>query len=158
MSAYQTNEFSSFNDVQFMNLLQHTIEGYLKFKKACNIAKQILKDNCHDFFISVDSAEKDINFNFIVRAANQRNVSIDLSIYDSECSLEEVSYILGTMCGLELSWLDEHRYIFDADDGISFLEEEEKTVSFYNNLISNLSIEQICEAEDSLDSEYILYL
>lgn len=158
MQEYQTNEFSYYNDIQFMSLLHRTIESYLKFKRSCDIARQILKDNCHDFVISIDSTERDSNYNSIMVAANQRNIPVDLSIYSFDCSLEEVAYVLNAMCGLELSWLDEHRYIFDRDDFSSYTDEEEKTINFYNSLISNLSLEQISCAEDSLDDQYILYL
>lgn len=158
MQEYHTNEFIYYSDAQFMCLLHRTIEGYLKFKRSCDIAKQILKDNCHDFVISIDSTERDSNYNSVMCAANQRNIPVDLSIYSFDCSLEEVAYVLNAMCGLELSWLDEHRYIFDSEDNSSYSDEEERTIKFYNSLISNLSLEQISSAEDSLDDQYILYL
>lgn len=154
MQEYK-NEFSDYSDVQFMCLLHRTISNYLKFKRSCDIAKQLLKDNCHDFVLSIDTTERDSNYNCVINAASQRNIDVDLSIYSCDCSLEEVAYILNAMCGLELSWLDEHRYIFD---GVSYSEEEEKTILFYNSLISNLNFEQILNAESSLDDQYILYL
>jgi hypothetical protein len=150
--------FLNYSDAQFLNVLHRTIESYLKFKRACDIAKQILKDNCHDFFITIDSTERDSNYSSVMYAANQRNIPVDFSIYSLECSLEEVAYILNTMCGLELFWLDEHRYIFDNEQNGSYLDEEDRVVSFYNNLISNLSLEQISAAKESLDDQYILYL
>ena len=154
----QLNELSKYNDAQFMCLLHRTIEGYLKFKRSCDIAIQLLKDNCHDFYISIDSSQQDSNYSEVMRVANQRNIPVDLSVYNIECSLEEITYILNAMCGLELCWLDEHRTYFDNDENTSYVEEEDNTLMFYGNLISNLSLEQISIAENSLDDEYVLYL
>ena len=154
----QLNELSKYNDAQFMCLLHRTIEGYLKFKRSCDIAIQLLKDNCHDFYISIDSSQQDSNYSEVMRVANQRNIPVDFSIYNVECSLEEITYILNAMCCLELCWIDEHRAYFDNDENTSYVEEEDNTLMFYGNLISNLSLEQISIAENSLDDEYVLYL
>ena len=72
----QLNELSKYNDAQFMCLLHRTIEGYLKFKRSCDIAIQLLKDNCHDFYISIDSSQQDSNYSEVMRVANQRNIPV----------------------------------------------------------------------------------
>lgn len=134
----------------FINL---NIERYLKLKKSCEIAKRLLKDNCHDFYISLSTVQEDCDYVNFLNLANIRNIEI-LHTYDSVvCGIEDVALVLDTMCSLELTWLDEHRYIFveeNACDG-TYEEEEDRTLKFYSSLIKGLTEEEISFATESFN-------
>lgn len=153
-----SSEYMLYSDAQFVAMLYRSIEKYLKFKRSCTIAEKLLNENCHDFYISIDSEAEDYSYKCMINAANQRNIPIDYSIYNLDCSVEEIASVLSTMCGLELSWLDEHRTIFDTcDDKVaSYYDEEEKIISFYRTLISSLSLEDISRVEEDLEDTYML--
>jgi hypothetical protein len=148
------------SDTDFTMLVYRYVEKYLKLKKSYEIAKRILSENCHDFFISMDFECEKSNYNNLMYLANKRNLDIDVSMSNLECSIEEVSCILKTMCGLELTWLDEHRYIFDSSDDkcVSYFQEEDNTLKFYSSLISNLSSDDIKRLSENISDEYMLSL
>lgn len=154
----QISDLSVLNETQFLAVLQGTVRNYLRFKKACDIAVQLLKDNCHDFYVSIDSSINDSLYNRVMKDANNRNISVDLSVFDSNCSLEDVVHILKEMCGLELFWLDENRAFLEEGSNTAYLDEEESTVKFYGSLISGLSEDQILSAKKNLDDRFYLGL
>jgi rubrerythrin len=148
-------EFRRYSDFQFNAILLDVVQKYFRLKKSCEIAKKILKENCHDFYFPLDMSEINNSYCEVMNVAAERNIPVNYSISDFECSVEEVAQVLNTMCGLELSWLDENRVIFDKD---AFYIEEENTLEFYKNLISNLTDEQISSFGSVIDDVYMLSL
>lgn len=151
-------EFRRYSDFQFNAILLDVVQKYFRLKKSCEIAKKILKENCHDFYFPLDMSEINNSYCEVMNVAAERNIPVNYSISDFECSVEEVAHVLNTMCGLELSWLDENRVIFDKDDVDAFYIEEENTLEFYKNLISNLTDEQISSFGSVIDDVYMLSL
>ena len=148
------------SDTDFTVLVYRSIERYFKLLKSYEIAKKLLDENCHNFFVAMDFDSEVYTYNNLMYLANKRNLDIDVSISNLECSIEEVSCILKTMCGLELTWLDEHRYIFDSSDdkSASYFQEEDNTLKFYSSLISNLSSDDIKRLSENISDEYMLSL
>ena len=109
-------EFRRYSDFQFNAILLDVVQKYFRLKKSCEIAEKILKENCHDFYFPLDMSEINNSYCEVMNVAAERNIPVNYSISDFECSVEEVAHVLNTMCGLELSWLDENRVIFDKDD------------------------------------------
>lgn len=148
------------SDSDFTMLIYRSIEGYFRLMKSYEIAKKLLEENCHNFFVAMNFDNEEYTYNRMVDLANKRNLDIEVSMSSLECSIVEVINILRTMCGLELSWLDEHRYIFESssDKCLSYLEEEDNTLKFYTGLISNLTTADIKRLGQNISDEYILTL
>lgn len=145
--------YYNMNDQELSLFINSNIERYLKFKKSCEIAKKLLKDNCHDFYISLSTAQEDSDYVHFLELASLRNIEV-LHTYDNiECDVSDVASVLDAMCVLELSWLDEHRYIFEEENSCdgTYYEEEDRTLKFYRSLISGLSNEQISLATESYE-------
>ena len=149
-SKKNVSGYYNMSDQELYLFINSNVERYLKFKKSCEIAKKIVKDSCHDFYISLSTHQEDLDYNHFLDLANLRNINI-LYTYDNvECTVEDVLPVLEAMCILELSWLDEHRYIY-TENCDAYYEEEEKVVEFYRFLISGLSNEQINLATESFE-------
>ena len=149
-----------FNDTDFYMLVYRYVEKYLKLKKSYEIAKRILSENCHDFFITMNFDCERSNYNNMLELAKKRNLNVDVSLLSVDCSVFDVCSILKTMCVLELIWLDEHRAIFQSDSDINsnYFVEEENTLKFYSGLISGLSADEVDMISKSLDDDYFLTL
>lgn len=141
--------YLNMSDEELSLFINSNVENYLKLKKSCEIAKSLLKENCHDFFVTLSTTQEDSDYSRFLQLAELRNINV-LYTYDNVvCKVEDVVPVLNAMCTLELSWLDEHRYIFDENPGAgSYFEEEENTIKFYRGLIKNLSNEQISVASE----------
>lgn len=151
-------EYLNMSDEELSLFINSNVENYLKLKKSCEIAKKLLRENCHDFFVTLSTAQEDSNYSRFLYLAELRNINVLYNYDNVECKVEDVVPVLNAMCTLELSWLDEHRYIFDENPSeCAYFEEEENTIKFYRGLIRNLSDEQIKMATESY-SECVLSL
>ena len=158
-SKKYANSYCNMNDQDLSFFINTNIERYLKLKKSSEIAKKLLKENCHDFYISLSTVQEDVDYVHFLDLAKLRNIDI-LHNYDNVvCTVSDVASVLDAMCILELSWLDEHRYIFNVENSSegTFEEEEDRTLRFYRSLISGLSDEQISSVTESY-TEYVLSL
>lgn len=150
--------YLNMSDEELSLLINSNVENYLKLKKSCEIAKKLLRENCHDFFVTLSTAREDSDYSRFLYLAELRNINVLYNYDNVECKVEDVVPVLNAMCTLELSWLDEHRYIFDENPSeCAYFEEEENTIKFYRGLIRNLSDEQIKMATESY-SECVLSL
>ena len=150
--------YLNMSDEELSLFINSNVENYLKLKKSCEIAKKLLRENCHDFFVTLSTAREDSDYNRFLYLAELRNINVLYNYDNVECKVEDVVPVLNAMCTLELSWLDEHRYIFDENPSeCAYFEEEENTIKFYRGLIRNLSDEQIKMATESY-SECVLSL
>ncbi len=150
--------YLNMSDEELSLFINSNVENYLKLKKSCEIAKKLLKENCHDFFVTLSTAQEDSDYSRFLYLAELRNINVLYNYDNVECKVEDVVPVLNAMCTLELSWLDEHRYIFDENPSEgAYFEEEENTIKFYRGLIRNLSDEQIKMATESY-SECVLSL
>ena len=150
--------YLNMSDEELSLLINSNVENYLKLKKSCEIAKKLLRENCHDFFVTLSTAQEDSDYSRFLYLAELRNINVLYNYDNVECKVEDVVPVLNAMCTLELSWLDEHRYIFDENPSeCAYFEEEENTIKFYRGLIRNLSDEQIKMATESY-SECVLSL
>lgn len=150
--------YLNMSDEELSLFINSNVENYLKLKKSCEIAKKLLRENCHDFFVTLSTAQEDSNYSRFLYLAELRNINVLYNYDNVECKVEDVVPVLNAMCTLELSWLDEHRYIFDENPSeCAYFEEEENTIKFYRGLIRNLSDEQIKMATESY-SECVLSL
>lgn len=150
--------YLNMSDEELSLFINSNVENYLKLKKSCEIAKKLLRENCHDFFVTLSTAREDSDYSRFLYLAELRNINVLYNYDNVECKVEDVVPVLNAMCTLELSWLDEHRYIFDENPSeCAYFEEEENTIKFYRGLIRNLSDEQIKMATESY-SECVLSL
>ena len=150
--------YLNMRDEELSLFINSNVENYLKLKKSCEIAKKLLRENCHDFFVTLSTAREDSDYSRFLYLAELRNINVLYNYDNVECKVEDVVPVLNAMCTLELSWLDEHRYIFDENPSeCAYFEEEENTIKFYRGLIRNLSDEQIKMATESY-SECVLSL
>lgn len=150
--------YLNMSDEELSLFINSNVENYLKLKKSCEIAKKLLRENCHDFFVTLSTAQEDSDYSRFLYLAELRNINVLYNYDNVECKVEDVVPVLNAMCTLELSWLDEHRYIFDENPSeCAYFEEEENTIKFYRGLIRNLSDEQIKMATESY-SECVLSL
>lgn len=150
--------YLNMSDEELSLFINSNVENYLKLKKSCEIAKKLLRENCHDFFVTLSTAQEDSDYSRFLYLAELRNINVLYNYDNVECKVEDVVPVLNAMCTLELSWLDEHRYIFDENPSeCAYFEEEENTIKFYRGLIGNLSDEQIKMATESY-SECVLSL
>ena len=141
--------YLNMSDEELSLFINSNVENYLKLKKSCEIAKSLLKENCHDFFVTLSTTQEDSDYSHFLALANFNNINI-LHNYDNVvCEVKDVAPVLSAMCTLELSWLDEHRYIYDENLGCdSYFEDEENTIKFYRDLIKYLTQEQISMASE----------
>lgn len=150
--------YLNMSDEELSLFINSNVENYLKLKKSCEIAKKLLRENCHDFFVTLSTAQEDSDYSRFLYLAELRNINVLYNYDNVECKVEDVVPVLNAMCTLELSWLDEHRYIFDENPSeCAYFKEEENTIKFYRGLIRNLSDEQIKMATESY-SECVLSL
>lgn len=156
MSSKRMIKSFNVDDIEMAQFININVERIMRFKKACEIAKKLLKNNCHDFFISLNTTEEDVEYNHYLELSRAKNIKITSSYDELDCSIEDVASVLKAMCILELTWLDEHRYIFNGEEE-KYYEEEDSTINFYSSLISSLNNEQINSASDTFE-EYILSL
>lgn len=149
-SKKNVSNYYNMNDQELSLFINSNVERYLKFKKSCDIAKKILKDNCHDFYISLSTYQEDLDYVHFLDIANLRNINILYNYDNVECTAKDLVPVLNAMCILELSWLDEHRYIY-TENSEAYYEEEDKIIGFYKFLISSLSDEQVSLATESFE-------
>lgn len=147
------NGYCNMNAQDLSIFINTNIERYLKLKKSSEIAKKLLKENCHDFYISLSTVQEDVDYVHFLDLANLRNINVLYNYDNVVCTVEDVSMVLDAMCNLELVWLDEHRYIFTEENSCdgTYEEEEERTLRFYRSIIKGLTIEQINMATESYE-------
>ena len=101
---------------------------------------------------SFDDREMDANYNKLLAMAKIKNFTFDIKDEDIIVNINEVNECLRYLCYIYMEWVEEHDFAFDELD----IDAETKELSiyrFFNNIMENLTEDDILNAQINLESK-----
>lgn len=130
----------------------YKVEKHLTYKKTCRIANEIVLSNGFKCMASFDDRKMDANYNKLLAMAKIKNFTFDIKDEDIIVNINEVNECLRNLCYINMEWVEEHDFAFDELD----IDAETKELSiyrFFNNIMENLTEDDILNAQINLESK-----
>ena len=141
----------------------YKVEKYLTYKKGMILlnrnlsslntpANEIVLSNGFKCMTSFDDREMDANYNKLLAMAKIKNFTFDIKDEDIIVNINEVNECLRNLCYINMEWVEEHDFAFDELD----IDAETKELSiyrFFNNIMENLTEDDILNAQINLESK-----